>query len=251
MEHLYDMIFKRKSVRHYDASRGITAEELADIQNYLGLLRPLMDITVTFRIVKRAETTCMWGEYCLMAYCKVQEGYLLNIGYMMEQMDLYLAKKDIGTCWYGFGKPREMAAYDGCEFAIMMAFGKCKPEKFRQAGTKIRRKNLSVICGNVQDAALAEVLQTAHYAPSACNSQPWRVACEGDRLEVCRTRGIQSRFAEGLTGYMNKIDMGIFLCFLELALAHEGISFQRTLLQEDLTKEPVPVAVYQLERVVR
>lgn len=94
---------------------------------------------------------------------------------------------------------------------------------------------------------MAEALQAAHYAPSACNSQPWRVVCEGKRLEVYRTRGIQSRYAEGLTGYMNKIDLGIFLCFLELALTHAGVVFQRNLLKEDLTKEPVPVAVYQLE----
>ena len=247
MQQLYDMIYKRKSVRHFDPSRKLTKEDLSDIQAALDRLKPLMDIPVTFRVVKRRETTCMWGEYCLMAYSEAQDGYLLNIGYMMEQMDLFLASKDIGACWYGFGKPREITACDGREFAIMMALGKCKPEKFRKEGAKIRRKPLDVICGDVDDPVLAEALQAAHYAPSACNSQPWRVVCEGKRLEVYRTRGIQSRYAEGLTGYMNKIDLGIFLCFLELALTHAGVVFQRNLLKEDLTKEPVPVAVYQLE----
>ena len=247
MGQMYEMIYKRKSVRHYDGSQAVSAQELEQIRCALDAVEPLLDIPVSFRIVRREETTCMWGEYCLMAYSEPREGYLLNIGYLLEQMDLVFASMEIGACWYGFGKPKETDAVDGKEFVIMMAFGKCKMEKFRQESAKIRRKKLDVICGDMERADLLEVLRTAHYAPSACNSQPWRVRLEAEKLQVYRSRNIVSRFAAGLIGYMNLIDMGIFLYFLELALKHEGICFQRTLLREDLEKEPVPVAIYRLE----
>ncbi len=96
----YDMIFKRKSVRRYDPTLHVTAAELDGIRDMLGRLTPLLpDIAVECDIVTREQTTCKFGEYCLLFYSQEKQGDLLNAGYMLEQLDLYLASVDIGACW--------------------------------------------------------------------------------------------------------------------------------------------------------
>ena len=47
--------------------------------------------------------------------------------------------------------------------------------------------------------------------------------------------------------YYNRIDMGIFLLFLELCLAHEGIDFERKLIPDTGDGENTLIAVYQLQ----
>lgn len=36
---------------------------------------------------------------CLLFYSESKEGYLQNIGYLGEQIDLYLTSKNIGALW--------------------------------------------------------------------------------------------------------------------------------------------------------
>lgn len=101
----YKMIFKRKSFRRFNQDLKLSNNELSDINEKIKRLIPLIDnIDVKYRIVQREETTCKRGEYCLLIYSEEKDGFLLNIGYMFEQLDLYLASKDIGICWYGMGK---------------------------------------------------------------------------------------------------------------------------------------------------
>jgi len=116
----YKMIFKRKSFRRFNDTLKLSNEELHDIEEKIKCLISLVDnIEVKYRIVPRAETTCKRGEYCLLIYSQEKANYLLNLGYMFEQLDLYLASKDIGVCWYGMGKTQE-AEYENLKFVIMM-----------------------------------------------------------------------------------------------------------------------------------
>ena len=101
---LYKMIFKRKSFHLFRniGKEHITNEELKDIEEYFYTLKPLMDdIKVKIKIVKDS-TTCRRGqEYCILFYSENKENYLQNIGYLGEQLDLYLVSKNIGTLWFG------------------------------------------------------------------------------------------------------------------------------------------------------
>ena len=49
--------------------------------------------------------------------------------------------------------------------------------------------------------------------------------------------------------YYNRIDMGIFLCFLELCLKHEKIAFERKLFEDmsDDEREETAFAEYLLK----
>lgn len=56
-------------------------------------------------------------------YNEKKEHYLQNIGYIGEQLDLYLALKNIGTLWFGIGKTEE-SRLEGLDFIIMLAIAK-------------------------------------------------------------------------------------------------------------------------------
>lgn len=127
---LYDMIFKRKSFHLFRGigNSRITEEELKDIENQFNKLKPLVEnIKVKIKIVKN-ETTCRRGqEYCILFYSEKKDNYLQNIGYLGEQLDLYLVSKNIGTLWFGIGKVKEKKL-DNLDFVIMIAIAKVDSE---------------------------------------------------------------------------------------------------------------------------
>ena len=226
---LYEMIFKRKSF-HLFRDRNdevINDYEIEDIINTFNNFEPLYkDIKVKIKIVKAETTTCKRGqEYCVEFFSERKDGYLQNIGYLGEQLDLYLVSKNIGTLWFGIAKSNEV--YDGLDYVIMMAISKVNPDKFRKDMYKSKRKELS-------DIWIGEELMFSNivrFAPSACNSQPWFVENINNELYVYRKSksgrvGIMPRNA---SIYYNQIDIGIFMCFLELCLIDKGLQFDRTL----------------------
>lgn len=240
----YKMIFKRKSFRRFNDTLKLSNDELGDIENKIKDLIPLVDnIDVKFRIVPREETTCKRGEYCLLIYSEEKENFLLNIGYMFEQLDLYLASKDIGVCWYGMGKTQE-PEYENLKFVIMIALGKGQPSEFRRDYTKCKRKATQEIWSGV--SGLESIAEVVKYAPSACNTQPWRVVYEKNKLKIYRITNVKSIMPKDKVPFYNSIDIGIFLYFLELALFYNQISFQRFLCTEEDKAELIPIAIYNL-----
>ena len=129
-DNLYDMIFKRKSFHLFRniGNEHITEKELKDIENEFNNIKPLVDdIKVKMKIVKDS-TTCKRGqEYCILLYSEKKDNYLQNIGYIGEQLDLYLVSKNIGTLWFGIGKVKEKQL-DGLDFVIMIAIAKVDDE---------------------------------------------------------------------------------------------------------------------------
>ena len=247
MNDLYDMIFKRKSFRRFNNITKLTNAELQDMKHYIDSLKPLVDgIKTEYRIVPRERTTCKRGEYCLLIYSEEKESYLLNVGYMFEQLDLYLASKNIGVCWYGMGKINE-PLYPNKNYVIMMAFGKASEDEFRKDYRKCRRKETKDIWVGDLNLQVGEIVK---YAPSACNTQPWKVVCKDNTINIYRMTGVKSIMPQNKTAYYNTIDMGIFLYFLELVLSHMGITFHRIMKSENDKKtdaEFVSVAAYRIE----
>jgi hypothetical protein len=125
MTEYYDLIFKRKSFHFFNDPDTITADEMDGLKEFIKNVKPLDgSIKTSVQIVPESETTCKRGaEYCLLFYSENKENYLRNIGYIGEQIDLYLASQNIGALWYGIGKPAEMQL-DGMDFIIMIAIAK-------------------------------------------------------------------------------------------------------------------------------
>ena len=247
---LYDMIFKRKSFHLFRniGHEKISKEELQDIEKVFLKLKPL-DTNIKVKIeIAKDSTTCHRGqEYCILFYSEKKENYLQNIGYLGEQLDLYLVSKNIGTLWFGIGKVKEKQK-DGLDFVIMIAIAKVdSPDKFRKDMYKSKRKAISEIWPNDNYLDIANIVR---FAPSACNTQPWYVESTKDELKVYRYRkeGKRGIMPKNMVIYYNQIDMGIFLCFLELCLDHNNIKYTReTFIEEDHEKEYNLLATYKLD----
>ena len=246
---LYDMIFKRKSFHFFRniGNEHITEEELKDIEEKFSKLKPLVeDIKVKIQIVKN-KSVLRDQEYCILFYSENKNNYLQNIGYLGEQLDLYLVSKNIGTLWFGIGKPDEKQL-DDLDFVIMIAIAKVdSSDKFRKDVYKSKRKELSEIWeGN----SFLEIGNIVRFAPSACNTQPWRVEASDNELKVYRYRkeGKRGIMPKDRVIYYNQIDIGIFLFFLELCLEHNNINFNRELFIEDNhEKENTLTAIYHIK----
>ena len=246
---LYDMIFKRKSFHLFRniGNEIISDDELIDINNQFSKLKPLNEnIKVKMKIVKEG-TTCKRGqEYCILFYSEKKDNYLQNIGYIGEQLDLYLVSKNIGTLWFGIGKVKE-EQLDGLDYVIMIAIAKIDSEdKFRKDMFKSKRKELSEIWSGDNYLDIADI---ARFAPSACNTQPWRIESSPKELKVYRYRkeGKRGIMPKNMVIYYNQIDIGIFLYILELCLEKNKIKFNKEIFFEnDHEAENNLTAIYKI-----
>ena len=124
---LYEMIFKRKSFHLFRGvgNEKISGEELAEIEeSFQSFERLYPDIRTAVRIVPSDKVNFKRdAEYCILIYSEKKENYLMNAGFLGEQLDLWLTAHRIGSLWYGIGKPDE-PSYQGLDFVIMIAVHK-------------------------------------------------------------------------------------------------------------------------------
>ncbi len=228
---LYEMIFKRKSFHVFrnTGDESISEEELEDIKKaYAGFTPLYPQIRTAIRIVPEEKTNCSrGGEYCILLYSEKKDGYLQNTGYLGEQLDLYLVSGNIGTLWFGIGRPEE-ESFEGMEFVIMISVKKISDESlYRKDMFKSKRKSMDEIWEGEEIPGVSDIVR---FAPSACNSQPWFVR-NSDGLSVYRYKkpGKRGIMPTAMVSYYNRIDIGIFICFLDICLNHNGIAFKRKL----------------------
>ncbi len=246
----YEMIFKRKSFHIFRnvGNESISDNELIEIQNAFSSFTPLDPaIKTAIRIVPEKETSCKrGGEYCILFYSEKKEGYLQNVGYLGEQLDLYLVSRDIGTLWFGIGKTKE-THFENLEFVIMLSIRKISDgSKFRKDLFKSKRKSALEIWEGEQIPGVSEIVR---FAPSACNSQPWLVKNEGDLL-VYRYKkpGKRGIMPADKVSFYNRIDIGIFICFMDICLLHRAIEFEKIIYPDKgEDKEYVLNATYRLK----
>lgn len=246
----YPTIFKRKSFHLFRnvGSEQLTEAELEGIRVAFDSFERLYpDVRTAIRIVPASKFPGRRdAEYCILIYSERKPNYLMNAGYVGEQLDLYLQRNKIGSLWYGIGKPDE-ETFDGLDYVIMFAVHKVSDESlYRKDMFKAKRKDLD----DVWSGDTLGIAEIARFAPSACNSQPWTVSCGNGVLTVTRYRkqsriGIMSPTA---AFYFNRIDIGIFLCFLEICMAEKGIAADRELYLDGVDEEYSVVAKYYLNR---
>ena len=246
----YQQIFKRKSFHLFKDIETVSDEELQKIEEFIKTVKPLDDsIKTDFRIVKESDTTCKRGaQYCIEFYSEEKGNYLRNIGYIGEQIDLYLTSLNIGTLWFGIGKPDEKSI-NGLNYVIMIAFAKMPEDAFRKDMFKSKRKSLEEIWSGELIDGVSDIVR---FAPSACNTQPWFVENKDNELLVYRYKkpGKRGIMPVDKVRYYNHIDIGIFLFILETCLDNKGYKFSATQIYEDESDETemVQVARYNIEK---
>ena len=198
-----EMIFHRKSCRSF-TNVPVAAGMLEAIKAFP--LKPLYpEIKIRWEIVPRNQVKCIcpWTTPQLIAvYSEKTEGWLENVGFLFQQMDLYLQSQGLGVCWLGLGRmnPKVANGVEGMRFVIMLAFGDPKGDQQRHNLREFKRKPLEQIADQVDPK-----LEPARLAPSAVNSQPWYFTHEDDTLHVfCSRKG-------------SPLDVGIALAHLYVA----------------------------------
>lgn len=218
---LKDMIYKRKSTRSY-TNVPVEEETLRKIREFAGSLTPLYpEIRTQMVVVDGEDVSCIlpWKTKQVLAlFSEKKEGAAENIGFLFQQLELYLQSLGLGACWLGMGslKPDEIDvlpdAKDAREmaFVIMIAFGYPKGELYRDSTAAFKRKPLREISDR-EDSRL----EPARLAPSSVNSQPWYFVHEGDTVRAyCIRAGLLKKKTPHA---MNRVDMGIALAHLYVA----------------------------------
>ena len=206
---LHEMIFKRKSCRSF-TNVPVDAATIETIKAFS--MKPLYpEINVRMDIVSRDKVKCIcpWTTPQLITiYSEEAEGYSENIGFLFQQMDLYLQTLGLGVCWLGMGRmnPKTTTAVAGMKFVIMLAFGYPKGDQLRHDLKGFKRRPMEQITDKPDSR-----LEPARLAPSAVNSQPWYFTHEGEAIHVwCSKKG-------------NRLDAGIALAHLYVS---NGESFR-------------------------
>ena len=210
---LKDMITRRRSCRKYSAT-PVDAQTLEKIEAFASNMKPLYpEIPTAHRIVTADQVRFYfpWKAPQLVAiFSRQMEGYGENVGFLYQQLDLYLQSLGLGSCWMGLGKLRQPEAPEGMDIVILLAFG-YPEEPLREGVSQFKRKPLGEIADREDP-----LLEPARLAPSSTNSQPWFFTHEGDAIHAfCSCKGL---LKHKMLGTMNRIDMGI-------ALAHMFVSF--------------------------
>ena len=243
---LYDNIFKRKSYHLfrnnktkelYKDNYHITNEEIDDIYAFFKRIVPLCkDIKVDIKIVDGSSTNCNRGEeFCILFYSEKKNNYIQNIGFIGEQLDLYLVDNNIGTLWYGIGKTDEQY-YNGLEYVTMMAICKVPNNSFRKDMYKSKRKPIEEIWEGNNYLDIADIVR---FSPSSCNTQPWKVIEITNILEIYRYKKPNKRGIMPIKKvvYQNLIDIGIFILFLSIVLSKNKYKFSLELFDDDENNE--------------
>ncbi|MTK64623.1 MAG: nitroreductase [Methanobacterium sp.] len=219
---VYDIIFKRKSIRKYKLN-SLDENTLKGIEDEVSGLKPLIpgiktDILlissedVKTRMMKKAP-------HYLAVFSEEKEGYLTNVGYMLQQMDLLFSANGIGCCWQGIPtiKDRVQDRSD-LKFVILLAFGEPDETLHRSDLSEFKRKSMD----KITDIPVADdnrnILEAARLAPSATNSQAWFLSGDRESIDVY---SVKPNFIRSLVAkkYI-PIDAGILIYHVVAAAKH-------------------------------
>jgi hypothetical protein len=206
---LYDTIFKRRSVYKYKKT-PLGEDVLAKIRDHIDGVEQLRGHSARFEIVTGKEVKGK-APYYIIAYFEEGTEALINIGYCLQSVDLYIQSLGLGSLWVDGGIPLNG---DNDDCYIWMAFGNSKV-KFHKGENDFKRLNMKDI-SNENNA----VMRAARLAPSSDNSQPWYFTFGiGSVVITYRERNMINT---KLKRMLNKVDLGIVLRHTELAFARYG-----------------------------
>ena len=211
---LYEYIWKRKSTRKYDME-PLEPRQLEQIRLFAQDIKPLYpDIKIAYEITSSIKGIfSVKAPHYLIISSEESNGYLENVGFMFQQMDLFLSNLNLGSCWLGMGKPPASLKTE-LPHVIALAFGKAIGTPYRERSEFKRKSIADISTGSDQRFDAVRV------APSAMNNQNWFFEANNGKIDV-----YQKKAMIGMLEKLNKIDIGIALCHLFVATKHFGKEF--------------------------
>ena len=219
---LYEAIFKRKSVRKYDM-KPLSDTVLSTVKQFGTSLKAL-DPSISYELLYLntedvKNVVPIKAPHYICIYSEKKGNYLMNAGFLLQQMDLFLSANNLGSCWLGMAKPTNQVPVqqNGLEFVIMLAFGGSKAPVHRTDTSEFKRKSIAEIT-SLQ--GMEDSLEPVRLAPSASNTQARYFS--GSPEEIIVSREKLNPIKAVLYQKLNQIDIGIALCHLWLSFEHQG-----------------------------
>ena len=211
---LKETIYKRQSIRKYDKT-PLSEETLSDIREFIDNACVLNhDIEWSYDIVGKDNVKMLQrfkSPHYLLIFSETKSNYLQNIGFIFQQVDLYLQSRGIGSCWIGAGSPKNYENPNpNQEFVILLIFGNPSGELYRDR-SQFKRK---IIC-EISDDRDSKLIP-AQLAPSAANSQTWYFTHNADGSYNLYRNKRKLRLNKKMEVW-NQIDMGIALAHMYIA----------------------------------
>ncbi len=190
---LFESIYTRKSVRSFMHER-LDWKVIDGILNYVNQLPMLTkDIKTEIRLVSSIEEKqgftgpfAIKAPYYIYLSSEKKEGYLVNAGYLMQHINLYLESIGLGACFMGAATPNKaLSPALKYNYVITLAFGKSSEILHRDSSEAKRLPEEELVVYKEEVSSdIKELLTAARLAPSSMNSQPWRFVVYENRIHV-------------------------------------------------------------------
>ena len=235
-----EIIRKRKSVRTYNGE-PFRKEDEKDLMEYVSALHNPFGIDVAFKLLPCKEyglaSPVIVGEDTYLGG-KVPDipNHEIAFGYTFEEACLYALDRGIGTVFIAgtLDRPSFEKAMDLGNDEVMPAVSPLGyPAKKRSLRENLMRKAVHADERKpfrelffekrygkplTEDHPLREYLELVRIAPSATNTQPWRVIVEGKDIHFYEARTMK----DTVIGDIQKVDIGIALCHFDLTWKEDG-----------------------------
>ncbi len=213
---LYETIFKRRSIRTYK-NQPLDAATLADITTSMAQLVPLYpEIRTEVKILYPMKVKLGKSPHYVVFFSERKPGYHENAGFMLQQVDLFLSARGLGTCWLGMVQGKsQMKKASTLKYVIALAVGYTNEPLHRNRMDQFDRKPKNLIC-NVMGGE--DLIEPIRLAPSAMNRQPWWFTGTPEKIDVfCQKTNVVLNL---FLGPLDRISIGIALYHLWCTALH-------------------------------
>ncbi|MDO5520462.1 MAG: nitroreductase family protein [bacterium] len=232
----YDTINYRGWVKTFKEEKLDSAIE-GKVQNYIKHLKGFQENSEEkFEIIRSEEIKkshlglfTTKAPYYFVVYIKDLETQLLNAGYLMGQLALYLMTKDLGSCLVGLETvqryvsqnesvssllKQENEEFTEKTWVAIMAFGK-PDHKLRQSGKRLSKllSDKKCICVTEIDPRVQTILTVGVHAPSKMLVRPYRFVVKGTKAHILAKAESMMTGSQRMCVYL---DCGIMLAYLGL-----------------------------------
>lgn len=240
---LFKTIYTRKSIRNYIQEK-LEWDLLEDILNYINQLPMLIDgIGTEIKLISNIEEKqgftgpfTVKAPYYICISSEEREGHLLNAGYLMQHINLYIQSRGLGACFLGATKPgKELSSTMKYKYIISLAFGKSSEILHRDSSEAKRLPEEKLIVYKEDTSSdINELLTAARLAPSSLNSQPWRFVAYNNRIHVFAKK---YPLIVRPVSKIKMLDMGIMLANMLIAADELWINVEFKKLESIATKK--------------
>ena len=209
-----DAIIARRSVRKYTGQK-LDELLLDDLADFISAIKPLHDnIPVDVVLYEKDDfrqdfsRSSLYGatDYVVLRSAMNTRGYLQNVGFIGEQIALWLTHRGISSCWAGMAKQKTTPSRGELPYVISVEFGRGDDEPFRRQPEEVPRKKLhEFLLNEIGNPAFLKVLEAGRLAPSAMNFQPVRFLTDEHNIYICRKKPpLRNPYMD----HMQQIDVG-------------------------------------------